>query len=103
MRNIFILFLFGIIRQTTTENSHSLLLIKLNDVQYECDILDCSTPTIISVSNVQSCQFACLSDNNCRTFTFQQSTNLCKLFADIPSQFGSMVPQIGVITFTAVY
>jgi hypothetical protein len=56
----------------------------------------------MSVSNVRACQIACLMDANCRTATFDQTMNQCELSADIPSEYGSMIAQVGVMTFTAI-
>jgi hypothetical protein len=102
MRNTIVLFLFIIITQIASQNSYTLLLTQINDVQYQCNSPSCSAPIVISASNLRACQIACLTNSNCRTVTYDQSNNQCKLFADIPSQYGSMVTQAGFVTLTAV-
>ncbi|CAF1522287.1 unnamed protein product [Adineta steineri] len=84
-----------------SQNIKTLLLTERNDIRYECTNSSCSTPTIILGTNLRDCQLACLTDNNCRTITFDPSINQCELFTDSPSQYGSLIPQIGVVTFTA--
>ena len=75
---------------------------KMNDVQYQCTNPGCSSSNIVFAANLKRCEMACLADANCRTVTFDQSNNQCQLFPDIPSQYGSMVTQPGVVTLTAI-
>jgi hypothetical protein len=39
---------------------------------------------------------------NCLTATYDQSNSECGLFADIPNQYGTIVPQAGVVTLMAI-
>jgi hypothetical protein len=41
-------------------------------------------------------------DANCRSVTFDQSMNQCELSPDIPSEYGSMIAQAGVVSLTAI-
>ncbi len=102
MKHTVVLLLLTIIAQTPSQNIRTLLLSKINDVQYQCVDSGCSSATIISVANLRHCEMACLSDINCRTATYDQSNSECGLFADIPSQYGSIVPQAGVVTLMAI-
>ncbi|CAF1131411.1 unnamed protein product [Adineta steineri] len=45
---------------------------------------------------------ACLSNINCRTATFDQSSNNCQLFENIPTEYGSMSSQAGVVTLITI-
>jgi len=72
------------------------------DIKYQCNDPGCSPSTIVSVSSLKNCQFACLNDAQCRTVTFDQNSNQCELFSDIPSQYGTLLPQISVVTMTAI-
>ncbi len=102
MKNTIVLFLFLILAQSESQYSNTLMLSIMNDVRYQCVDPGCSSPIIISVSNLKSCQIACLMDANCRTATFDQSMNQCELSPDIPSQYGSMISQAGVVTLIAI-
>jgi hypothetical protein len=51
---------------------------------------------------LRNCQLACLSDEQCLTVTFDQNSNQCELFSDIPSQYGNLSAQTGVVTMTAI-
>jgi len=102
MKHTIVLFLLVIIAQSESQNSNTLMLSIMNDVRYQCIDLGCSSPIIMSVSNVRACQIACLMDANCRTATFDQSMNQCELFTNISSENGSMIAQIGVVTLTAI-
>ena len=61
-----------------------------------------ASPIIMSAANLRACQIACLADATCRTATYDQSDSYCELFADIPSQYGNIVPQSGVVTLMAI-
>ncbi len=102
MKHTIVLFLFIIILQSESQYSNTLMLSIMNDVRYQCISPGCSSPIIMSVSNLKSCQIACLMDANCRTATFDQSINQCELSPDIPSEYGSMIAQAGVVTLTAI-
>ncbi len=102
MKHTIVLFLFIILAQSESQNSNTLMLTIMNDIRYQCVDPGCSSPTIISVSTLKSCQIACLMDINCRTAMFDQSINQCELSPDIPSEYGSMIPQAGVVTLTAI-
>ncbi len=102
MKYTIVLFLFIIILQSESQYSNTLMLSIMNDVRYQCISQGCSSPIIMSVSNVRACQIACLMDANCRTATFDQSMNQCELSPDIPSEYGSMISQADVVTLTAI-
>ncbi|CAF1178264.1 unnamed protein product [Adineta steineri] len=57
---------------------------------------------IIFGTNSKACQIACLTNMNCRTVTFDQANNKCELFADVPSQYGSLMAQADFVTFIAI-
>ena len=94
--------LFTIITPSISQNIRSLFLSQVNDVKYQCNNSACLPSTIVSTSHSKDCQFICLSNAECRTITFDQSTNQCEIFADIPSVNGNLLPQAGVVTMTAV-
>jgi hypothetical protein len=104
MKNTTMLFLFLaiIIAQSDSQQMNTLLLTEMNDVRYECTEPGCSSSMISSASSLRTCQRTCLMNPNCRTITFDQSRNQCEIFADISSQYGSLMTQIGVVTCTAV-
>jgi hypothetical protein len=102
MKHTIVLLLLTIIVQSASQNIRTLLLSKTKDVQYQCGDPGCSSATIISVATLIACEIACLSNVNCRTATYDQSNSECGLFADIPSQYGSIVPQAGVVTLMAI-
>jgi hypothetical protein len=97
-----LLFLFTIITQSISQDIRSLLLSEMIDIEYQCNNTGCSPSTIISVSNLRNCQLVCLSDTQCRTVTFDQSNQQCEVFSDIPSQYGQLLAQTGVVTMTAI-
>ena len=97
-----VLFLLAFVTQITAQNIRSLFLSQVNDVKYQCVSPDCSPSTVVSASNLQNCQFVCLANTECRTITFDQSTNQCEVFADIPSENGDLLTQTGVVTMTAM-
>ncbi len=102
MKQTIALFLFIIILQSESQYFNTILLTAMNDVRYQCISPGCSSPIIMSVSNVRACQIACLMDNNCRTATFDQSINQCELFANISNENGSMIAQAGVVALTVI-
>ncbi len=102
MKHTVVLLLLTIIVQLASQNIRTLLLSKINDVQYQCVDPGCSSATSITVTNLRDCEIACLSNMNCRTATYDQSNSECGLFADIPSQYGTIVPQAGVVTLMAI-
>ncbi|CAF4371189.1 unnamed protein product [Adineta steineri] len=91
-----------IITQSISQDTRTLLLTKLNNIQYQCTDPGCSSSTTMLVSNLRACEIACLLNTNCRTLTFDQSNNQCELFTDIPSQYGSLISQGDFITLTAI-
>jgi hypothetical protein len=102
MKHAIVLFLSLILAQSESQYSNTLMLSIMNDVRYQCVDPGCSSPIIMSVSNLKSCQIACLMDANCRTATFDQSMNQCELSPDIPSEYGTMISQAGVVTLAAI-
>jgi hypothetical protein len=102
MKNTIVLLLLTIITQSASQNIHTLLLSKTKDVRYQCVDPGCSSPTIITVATLIACEIACLYKVNCRTATYDQSNSGCELFADIPSQYGNLVAQAGVVTLMAI-
>jgi hypothetical protein len=102
MKHTIVLLLLTIIAQSASQNIRTLLLSKTKDVRYQCVDPGCSSPTIITVANLIACEIACLSNVNCRTATYDQSNSGCELFADIPSQYGNLVAQAGVVTLMAI-
>ena len=73
-----------------------------NNINYECDNSGCSPSTIVSVSSLRNCQYVCLTDAQCRTVTFDENSNQCELFSDIPSQYGNLLAKTGVVTMTVI-
>jgi hypothetical protein len=102
MKHAIVLLLLTIIAQSASQNIRTLLLSKTKDVRYQCVDPGCSSPTTITVATLIACEIACLSNVNCRTATYDQSNSDCKLFADVPSQYGNIVAQAGVVTLMAI-
>jgi hypothetical protein len=102
MTRTIVLLLFTIIAQAVLQDIRTLLLSKMTDIKYQCVNPGCSPSTIAFVLSLRACQVVCLSDDNCRTVTFDLSNNQCELFADILSQYGNMLAQTGVVTMTAI-
>ena len=102
MKYISLLILLAIVTSATAQDIRTLLLSKTNDLRYQCSDRDCLPSTITSVASMRMCEIACLAGNNCRTVTYDQFTKQCEQFADIPSQYGSLVAQAGVVTMTAI-
>ena len=96
------LLLFIIIKQSISQQIQSLLLSKMINTKYQCNSTGCSPSTIISGSNIKICEFACLTNRQCRTVTFDPSNQQCKIFFDIPSQYGQLLAQTGVVTMVAI-
>ncbi|CAF4250860.1 unnamed protein product, partial [Adineta steineri] len=78
------------------------MLSRFIDIKYQCNNLGCSSSIIDPASSLRDCQFACLADAQCRTITFDENSNQCELFSDIPSQYGNLLAQSGVITMTVI-
>ncbi len=97
-----ILFLIIILAKSDSQDIRSLELYQMSDTNYQCIDPACSPSTIVSVSDIRSCQIACLSDAKCRTVTFDHSTNVCQMFFDIPSVNGNLLTQAGVETMIAI-
>lgn len=97
-----LLFLFTIITQSVSQDVRSLMLSISINIKYQCNTAGCSPSTIVSVSSLKNCQFVCLTDAQCHTATFDQNSNQCELFSDIPSQYGNLLAQTGVVTMTAI-
>jgi hypothetical protein len=102
MKHTIVLLLLTIIGLSASQNIRTLFLSKINDIRYQCVDPGCSSPTTITVATLIACQIACLSNDNCRTATYDQSNSGCELFADIPSQYGNLVAQAGVVTLMAI-
>ncbi|CAF1480985.1 unnamed protein product [Adineta steineri] len=80
----------------------SMMLSRFIDIKYQCNNLGCSSSIVDPASSLRDCQFACLADAQCRTVTFDENSNHCELFSDIPSQYGNLLAQSGVITMTVI-
>ncbi|CAF3887876.1 unnamed protein product [Adineta steineri] len=80
----------------------SMMLSRFIDIKYQCNNTGCSSSIIDPASSLRDCQFACLADAQCRTVTFDENSNHCELFSDIPSQYGNLLAQSGVITMTVI-
>jgi len=102
MKHTVVLLLLTIIAQSASQNIRTLFLSKMNDVQYQCVDPGCSSATSITVANLRDCEVACLSNADCLTATYDQFNSECGLFADIPSQYGTIVSQAGVVTLMAI-
>lgn len=76
-------------------------LSKLTDTRYQCSTPRCSPSTVVSTSNIQNCEIACLDNEQCRTVTFDSNTHQCEMFLDIPSKDGSLSINLGSITMIA--
>lgn len=85
-----------------SQDMRTLVVNKLNDVRYDCIDPGCSSSIMISVASFARCYIACISSNNCRTVTFDQSTKRCQLFTDFPSQYGTLTVQNNCITLIAI-
>lgn len=84
------------------QNMRTLRLSQINDMDYQCNNPGCSPSTQITALTLRRCQLFCISDNNCRTATYQRLNQTCRLYPDIPSQYGIIVPAIDVITLLAI-
>ncbi|CAF0742476.1 unnamed protein product [Adineta steineri] len=78
------------------------MLSRFIDIKYQCNNPGCSSSIIDPASSLRDCQFTCLADAQCRTITFDENSNQCELFSDIPSQYGNLLAQSGVITMTVM-
>lgn len=102
MINTQLFFLFLLVVQTVSPNVRTLYLSKFNDRKYQCNTSGCSPSTILSTSNVQNCEIACLNDQQCRTLTYSSNTHQCQIFVDIPSEYGNLSTNTGSITMIAI-
>ncbi len=102
MINTKLLLLLTIITQSISQEIRSLLLSEMMNIKYQCNSTGCSPSTIVSVSSLVDCQLVCLMNTQCRTITFDQSNDKCEVFSDIPSQYGDLLVQTGVVTMTAI-
>ena len=101
MTRIIVLFSSILVALVASQNSRTLLLIKQNDVRYQCTDSDCLSPTIFFSISLRRCETICLQNIDCRTLNYDPSTYQCKMYVDISSQFGSIIPQAGVVTLVA--
>ncbi|CAF1358120.1 unnamed protein product [Adineta steineri] len=97
-----IILLFLIIAQATPDDMRSICFSKIDDMNYQCISTGCLSFTNATVSNLRHCEMACLANINCRTATFDQSSNNCQLFENIPTEYGSMSSQAGVVTLVTI-
>ena len=100
MHQILLLFCVLVIKPFAQE-IHHLRLTRINNMKYQCIGTQCSSSQIITVSNVRRCETACLSNSNCRTITFDQTSNECEIFSTFPSQFGGLIAQENIQTLIA--
>ncbi|UJR11880.1 hypothetical protein I4U23_016059 [Adineta vaga] len=102
MKNIKLLLVIVIIKQSAAQDIRSLILSQVNSIKYQCNNPGCSPSTIAPVSSLRDCEVACLFNPQCRTVTFDQSNNQCRLFPDIPSQYGDLISEPNVVTMIAI-
>ncbi len=102
MINTKLLLLLTIITQSISQEIRSLSLSKMTNIKYQCNSTGCLPSTIVSVPGLLDCQFVCLMNRQCRTITFDQSNHQCEVFSDIPSQYGDLLVQTGVVSMTAI-
>ena len=102
MKRTIMLLLLITITHSISQNIRTIYLSELSNTKYECADPSCSSSIVTFTVNLMNCQINCLSYNNCRTATFNQFNKQCELFPDIPSQYGNMVTQTGIVTMTAV-
>jgi hypothetical protein len=76
------------------------MLSKFVDTKYQCNNLGCSPSITVPASDLINCAFVCLTNTQCRTVTFNESNNQCEVFSDVPSQYGNLLAQTGVVTMT---
>lgn len=78
------------------------MLLKTNNIQYQCANQSCLPSIIIYTSSLIQCQLACTNNLQCRTVTYDPSNKRCEMFADMPDQNGNLVAQGGIITMIAI-
>ncbi|CAF1052228.1 unnamed protein product [Adineta ricciae] len=71
-------------------------------MKYQCNTSDCSASINVSYSNLRQCQILCLSNTQCCTISYEKMTKRCELFSNLPSQYGQLIAQAGVITMIAI-
>lgn len=94
--------LLALTAHSGSEDARSVLLSIVANVKYECTQAGCSPSSMVSVSSLKGCQMACLANSQCRTSTFGLSNHQCEMFADIPSQYGSLSSHINFVTMVAI-
>ena len=97
-----LLLLLIIVAPAITKDFRTLRMSKVSDVKYQCAASGCSPSTIVTASSLINCQIACISESNCRTITFDESTHQCELFVDTPNQRGNLLVEAGVLTMIAI-
>ena len=102
MSYIKLLLLFVIIAGPIFQNTQASLPWKVVNVKYQCNYPGCSSLAIVSASNLENCQMACVTNTACRTVTFDSTSNQCQLHSDIPNQSCKQTSQAGVGTPTTV-
>ena len=83
-------------------NIRTLTLFKMNNVHYQCTGQNCVPAIVVYAANLRRCQMTCIDNAECRTVAYNQSDRRCEMFADIPSNNGYLMTQIGIITMTAI-
>ncbi|UJR18317.1 hypothetical protein I4U23_005219 [Adineta vaga] len=102
MRFIFLLLFSTFTNQLFSQNICTIELSIIYNKRYQCVDPQCSPLAIVSVSNLKTCQLACLNNINCRTAIFNELTNECEIFTDIIRPYGQMINEQNIVTITAI-
>ena len=95
---IFIFCLFSLVKLLIAQDTRSVFMTIVDDRQFQCANTTCLPFTTRTTSDVRDCQFVCLAEVQCQAVSFDQSVGRCELFADIISETGNMLTQIGTTT-----
>ena len=92
----------ALLTPSIANDMHSFKMSILNGSTFQCDNTTCPPCVSLIVSNVRTCQIACLNQVLCQAASFQRSTSSCKLFADIPNQNESLSVNVDITTMVVI-
>ncbi|CAF1265290.1 unnamed protein product [Adineta steineri] len=91
-----------IITQAVGEDIRSEEMSLIPDAKFQCANTTCLPFISVITTDIRNCQFACLSQSQCRAATFHRSTSNCELFADMLNQNGNMLADVDATSMNVI-
>lgn len=95
-------FFFVFLRISLTEETDSVLFSISENTQYQCTSPGCTPSQINFTNTLLKCGYACLMNSQCHLANYNHLNHLCEIFADIPSQYGTLLSQLNIATIIAI-